>query len=184
MKKLVVIALTLILSACATSNFTSTDTLDPSEGLATFTFNCTGVQTLDLYPSGTTFEGDVFNPSTFKSSARIPCSSDKGAVIVKLPQGEYFVGSVMAYTFVGTQIKGKRDYIAENNAFKFSIEPSIINYIGDVKTTTKSRGSSHYKTIMYKLDVENNFKELKKKLSEENTELANRYKLKSNVAKK
>lgn len=175
----------LFLAGCAASNYTVNDKMSSEEGIAAFTFDCAGVQNIDIYPSGTVYEDDILNPSTFKSSAKVPCARETEVKLVKLKEGNYFFGSVLAFAVAGNQIKGKRHYVPETQAYKFSVKPNAINYIGNVMARiTNSRYASRSTTLVYSLNIDDYYEGFEDRCSAENKAVIEKYDLVKLVAQR
>jgi|GEM_PF-3574511 len=175
----------LFLTSCAASNYTVNDKINSDEGIAAFTFDCAGVQTIDIYPSGTVYEEDVLNPSTFKSAAKVPCTREQEVKLVKLKEGDYFFGSVMVMAMAGRQLKTKRHYVPETRAYKFSVKPSTVNYVGNVMARiAHSHYAPHSTTIAYSLDVDDYYEGFEDRCSAENKAVLAQYDLVEAVAKR
>lgn len=165
----------LFFTGCARTNFTVTDQLNTTEGLLAVSFDCGGLQTAEFYPYGTDFQGDILNPSTFKSSARVSCSGKDDPIvkITKVKAGDHFLGGINACAIFASGIRCPIDRIPEKNAYKFHIEPQAINYVGKIKSTINFRANR----LSYNYEIEDNFEFIKEKLYNQDKEIVQKYKL-------
>jgi len=148
-KAFVSILFVLTLFGCANSQ----SSYDPSsiklgEGIILLDFACKGqVVEISIYKSGSREPGTPFS-SPYK---KIPCSKDGGMIIMNLPEGDYFVGSAMAWVMFVTLRKMSygKSFVEEAKANKFRVEKNVIKYIGSLKPKTDQRivGNNAYVSI-------------------------------------
>jgi len=183
MKKFIIpMALMLVLQGCATSEFTAEKTLNAEQGVLLAQFPCSSVlRQLTLYKSGYNVQKrSIFNKSLTGREAMFRCSDEGQITLIALESGDYFIGDA--------NLGGL--FIPESRAYKFTIQPDKINYIGDINTSSRVMNSYRrdYKTtvtnISANIEVNNKFNETVKLLKQEKPSISTKYKIVQAVAKK
>jgi len=159
-----------LLSACTTSDFKETQSLKPDEGLILTECASGWGNMLNVYESG--YDTTKFFRHISESAVIIPCPKQDKLSLLKLKEGDYFIGSV-----------GVTVYQPQSQALNFTIEPNKINYIGDLKYGSTLKTLDTHKTRTFTISISDNFKETKEAFEKSMPNIAERYEVISRVAK-
>ena len=172
----------LILQGCATSEFTAEKTLNPEQGILLAQFPCSSaLRQLTLYKSGYDVQQrTIINKSLTGREAMFRCDDEGQPTLIALETGDYFIGDA--------NVGGL--FIPETSAYKFTIHPNKINYIGDINTSSRVMNSykRDYKTtvtnISANITVNDKFNEAVTLLKEVKPNVVTKYDIVKSVAHK
>ncbi len=176
MRHLTLIAITLLLTGCVTTQRVTQNTvLNENLGIMATNFSCGyGLQYADIYAGGTALPASATSYLAPYATGRIAamiCDADS-MVSIELPAGDYYIG----------KIGGGMGQVMfpEHKAVKFTVKPNVINYVGHIRASTKTH------LLVIKLDtpgVIDKSEEAKKELSEKFPAIMEKYKFVTNLAK-
>lgn len=113
------------------------------------------------------------------------CSKGKDLNLIKLKQGNYFIGALEASkAFTNGKVAMDVTYIPEQAAYKFTVKSRAVNYIGDPGFETKeSGGNRNIHVSIARYDMKDNELIVRQKLNKNMPDLM-KYPFVKSIAKK
>ena len=181
MKSILFVCIFLALTSCISQKEKPNSALKSGEGFVLMNIDCPSVvKKVHILRSGRT--ADVL--SEFSPDMRLACNgfftNSNGLAFFKLKEGSYFFGTIGEATSF---------YINEAKAYKFSVVPGKVNYIGDFKIdhvgdTLSNNGPFKTVTQNVSINVENGKEKAIREFSNQYPELHKTVPIHIAVAKK